>query len=114
MLWWPSAPEKLEVEYSVALPNGRREKKTSILLVNGFWGVVRHPQYIFEIGAALSWGLLTNPFLRHGQSLAYFAFLTVLLLHRATRDADKCKAKYGKGYDKYVRRVPYMVIPGVF
>lgn len=113
MLWWPTAPEALRVEYTVKKGEAL-EKKQSLLLVNGFWGVVRHPQYVFELGIALSWGLATNPFLRRGQSLLYFAFLTVLLFHRAHRDAIKCKAKYGDGYVDYVRRVPYMVIPGVF
>ena len=111
MLWWPSAPESLEVTYTVTLPSGKKETKKSILLVNGFWGIARHPQYIFELGVALSWGLCTNPFLRHGQSLLYFIFLTILLSHRAVRDAEKCQAKYGEGYAKYVKRVPYKMVP---
>jgi 7-dehydrocholesterol reductase len=113
MLWWPAPPEKLEVSYTVNI-GGKTVRKTNFLLVNGFWGVVRHPQYIFELLCALSWGLLTNPTLRCGQSLLYFIFLTILLCHRALRDAAKCKAKYGAGYSKYAERVKYMVIPYVF
>jgi 7-dehydrocholesterol reductase len=113
MLWWPVPPESLEVTYTVNI-NGKAQKKTNLFLVNGFWGVVRHPQYIFELGSALSWGLLTNPTLRYGQSLFYFVFLTVLLFHRALRDAAKCREKYGKDYVKYADRVKYMVIPYVF
>ena len=69
----------------------------------------------FNVGPHLrSWGLLTNPTLRYGQSLFYFLYLSVLLLHRALRDADKCRAKYGKDYAKYAERVKYLVIPYVF
>ena len=53
MLWWPMPPEKLEVEYTVNL-DGKTVKKSNLFLVNGFWGVVRHPQYVFELGVALS------------------------------------------------------------
>ena len=53
MLWWPMPPEKLEVEYTVNL-DGKTVKKSNLFLVNGFWGVVRPPQYVFELGVALS------------------------------------------------------------
>ena len=114
MLWWPTKPESLKVNYEVTLPNGKKQAKTSILLVNGFWGMVRHPQYIFELGIACSWGLLTNPTLRYGQSMLYFVFLTILLSHRALRDARKCSQKYGKGYEEYCARVPYLMVPYIY
>ncbi len=44
----------------------------------------------------------------------YAAFLTVLLIHRAQRDEEKCLDKYGEGYREYMRRVPYKIIPGVY
>lgn len=32
--------------------------------------------------------------------LFYPAFLTILLVHRALRDEEKCLAKYGADYEK--------------
>ena len=114
MLWWPTKPQQLKVHYEVTNPKGEKEPKTSILLINGFWGVVRHPQYIFELGVACTWGLLTNPSLRYGQSMIYWVYLTILLSHRALRDARKMKAKYGKEYDTYCEKVPYLMVPFVY
>ena len=33
-------------------------------------------------------------------------FLTILLVHRAHRDEQKCIAKYGAHYEKYMAMVP--------
>jgi 7-dehydrocholesterol reductase len=46
--------------------------------------------------------------------MIYFVFLTVLLFHRALRDQKRCLNKYGDGYAKYMKKVPYMVLPRVF
>jgi len=94
MLWFGKQPQYLTVEYTVPQPNGEKLVKKSMLLVDGFWGVLRHPQYIFELGIAFSWGLLSGISTRNGQSTLYFIFLTILLVHRAERDARKCKAKW--------------------
>ena len=44
----------------------------------------------------------------------YCSFLTVLLMHRAKRDEEKCLAKYGKYYEKYMDMVPYKIVPFVY
>lgn len=41
----------------------------------------------------------------------YFIYLTTLLLHRAYRDDTKCSEKYGKLWEEYCRRVPYVFVP---
>jgi delta14-sterol reductase len=41
-------------------------------------------------------------------------FLTILLIHRAKRDEEKCIAKYGDDYRKYMKLVPYKIIPGIY
>ena len=45
--------------------------------------------------------------------LFYPVFLTILLVHRAIRDEEKCLAKYGAGYEEYMRLVPYKIVPFV-
>ena len=61
----------------------------------------------------------------------YFFFLLILLVHRyrqvrsdntgnfsclfrTFRDEEKCRGKYGEGYEKYCQEVPYRMIPWVF
>ncbi len=62
--------------------------------------------------AALSW---TLPAVGYGIiPYGYFIFISILVVHRIWRDEEKCKAKYGKGYDEYCKRVPYRLIPFVF
>ena len=44
----------------------------------------------------------------------YAAFLTILLVHRAHRDEEKCLKKYGAYYEDYMARVKYRIVPGVY
>jgi len=85
-----------------------------LLLVSGWWGVARHAQYLFELTAAWSWGLLAGVGTHGALPLFYAAFLTVLLVHRAIRDEEKCSLKYGAAYAKYKAMVPYKIVPYVF
>jgi len=43
----------------------------------------------------------------------YVIFLTILLVHRAFRDDEKCSKKYGRHWEEYCKAVPYKIIPGV-
>ena len=36
-----------------------------------------------------------------------------MIIHRAVRDDARCAEKYGKDWDTYIRRVPYVFVPGV-
>ena len=123
MLWWPTPPRSIAVKYHLDVMHspfetrtlGEQQQKvmTSILLCNGFWGVVRHPQYVFELGIAVTWGLLGNPQENGPRVMIYPVFLSILLVHRAFRDRNKCRRKYGDGYLQYEMLVPYMIIPGI-
>lgn len=76
------------------------------------WGLARHLNYVFELMLALSWSL---PTLGHGVlPFVYFWFLLVLLVHRVFRDEEKCRNKYGAGWELYCNQVPYRMIPGIF
>lgn len=66
---------------------------------------------------AWSWGLLAGwPFSGNNglAPLFYPTFLTILLVHRAIRDEEKCLAKYGSGYEKYMELVPHKILPYVY
>lgn len=112
---WGKEPSYIQAEYTVVdRKTGIETKKTSLLLASGFWGVARHFQYLFELVAAWSWCLLSNPFKNGAIPLFYCVFLTWLLLDRAKRDSQKCHQKYGKFYEEYCRLVPYKILPGVY
>eukprot|EP00457_Paulinella_chromatophora_P004060 gb/GEZN01004070.1/.p1 GENE.gb/GEZN01004070.1/~~gb/GEZN01004070.1/.p1 ORF type:complete len:605 (-),score=84.65 gb/GEZN01004070.1/:179-1993(-) len=107
-------PVYVEAHYTVR-ENGVEVPKTSLLLADGFWGPARHFHYCFELMAAWSWCLLANPFKNGALPLFYGIFLTILLLHRAKRDEEKCARKYGADYtEKFCKLVPYLVVPYIY
>eukprot|EP00746_Dinoflagellata_sp_MGD_P001524 gnl/MRDRNA2_/MRDRNA2_102886_c0_seq1.p1 gnl/MRDRNA2_/MRDRNA2_102886_c0~~gnl/MRDRNA2_/MRDRNA2_102886_c0_seq1.p1 ORF type:complete len:523 (-),score=42.20 gnl/MRDRNA2_/MRDRNA2_102886_c0_seq1:109-1587(-) len=114
-LIWGQKPRSITARYVFENPKtGQREEKKTILLASGLWGMCRHPQYVFELMAAWSWGFLgaggwTCP---NGILPLFYAFyLTILLLHRMYRDEEKCFTKYGEDYVAYSKIVSYKLIP---
>jgi len=59
-----------------------------------------------EQGQARGWGMLFTYF--------YVVYFGVLLVHRERRDDEKCRKKYGKDWEKYCKRVPSRILPGVY
>jgi len=106
---WGKRAESVPVTYVTADGN----PKKSQLLISGWWGVSRKINYSFELAAAFLWSVEGGwqygvwPFL-------YFMFLSVLLIHRVFRDEEKCKNKYGKGWELYCSKVPRRLIPFLF
>ncbi|XP_071445360.1 delta(14)-sterol reductase TM7SF2 [Hetaerina americana] len=90
------------------IPTTRGKK----LLVTGWWGWLRHPNYLGDIIINWSW-VLTCGF----HSLLPFAaplFTMLALMYRAHRDGTRCHQRYNAAWDRYCARVPYRVIPGVY
>eukprot|EP00730_Choanoeca_flexa_P009044 TRINITY_DN12574_c4_g3_i13.p1 TRINITY_DN12574_c4_g3~~TRINITY_DN12574_c4_g3_i13.p1 ORF type:complete len:440 (+),score=75.27 TRINITY_DN12574_c4_g3_i13:144-1463(+) len=82
------------------------------LLVDGWYKYARKAQYLGDIIMALVWGLScgfisTTPYF-------YVTFFTLMILHRQSRDEERCAAKYGDYWRKYKERVPHLLVPGVF
>jgi 7-dehydrocholesterol reductase len=104
---WGKPPVLLVAHYTTE----RGEKKESLLLASGFWGLSRHFHYVPEILGAFFW---TVPAL-FDDVLPYFyvLFLCVLLTDRAFRDDNRCRAKYGADWDRYCEKVPYRIVPGL-
>jgi len=89
------------------LTNGK-----SKLLVDGWWGRMRHPNYVGDILIAISMSLpcgfnYIGPYL-------YPIYLTTLLIHRQMRDDNKCSKKYGALWQEYCKVVPYKLLPGIY
>ncbi len=83
------------------------------LLVNGFWGISRHVNYLGEIIMAIGIVLATGdasllwPWL-------YPIYYVALLFPRQADDNKRCAQKYGPLWDEYLKRVPYKIIPFIY
>lgn len=85
------------------------DKKQTILLASGWWGVARHFHYIPELAGTFFWSV--PALFENFSPYFYLSFLTVLLFDRAFRDDHRCLIKYGQDWKKYCELVPYKFIP---
>ncbi|ORX36826.1 putative C-14 sterol reductase [Kockovaella imperatae] len=87
-------------------------KRGTKLLTSGWWGRSRHPNYFGDWLIALGWCLPTG----FDTPITYFyvVFLVFLLTCRQMRDDEFCRKKYGDDWDKYIKLVPYKIIPYVY
>ena len=82
------------------------------LLVDGWWKYARKIHYTADIVMALSWGLICG--FDHFLPYFYVTFFVAMILHRAWRDHVRCRRKYGDDWQRYMEKVPWLFIPGVF
>jgi delta24(24(1))-sterol reductase len=80
-----------------------------ILFVDGWYGLARKVHYSCDMFFALSWALITG----FDSPLPWFypVFFAVMIGHRAMRDINKCKTKYGATWAEYEKQVPSLFIP---
>ncbi|THX54500.1 sterol reductase/lamin B receptor [Aureobasidium pullulans] len=79
------------------------------ILCDGWYGKARKIHYTCDLFFALSWGAITgfhSPF-----PWFYPFFFSCMIVHRAIRDIQKCRAKYGDAWMEYEKRVPWLFIP---
>lgn len=83
------------------------------LLVNGYWGLSRHINYLGEIGMATGIVLAVG---HPGQfwPWLYPLYYVALLVPRQFDDDKRCARKYGPLWEAYLRKVPYRIIPHIF
>ncbi|KAG8411090.1 C-24(28) sterol reductase [Metarhizium acridum] len=81
------------------------------ILVDGWFGIIRKPNYVPDMFFSFSWGLITgfkSPF-----PWFYSVFFMIMIIHRAMRDIERCRRKYGDAWKQYEKEVPYLFIPYV-
>jgi protein-S-isoprenylcysteine O-methyltransferase Ste14 len=83
------------------------------LLVNGFWGMSRHINYLGEIlmamGIALSVGYPGLLWV-----WLYPLYYIALLIPRQISDDKRCNSKYGDLWKLYTKKVKYRIIPYLY
>jgi len=104
---WGTDPFFIEAKYRTEAG----ETMTNLLLGSGWWGVARHFHYLPELAAAACWTIpvCTRAWLPY----FYVPYLALLLVDRAFRDDARCYSKYGKYWEQYCKKVPYMILPGL-
>jgi delta14-sterol reductase len=83
------------------------------LLVNGFWGLSRHINYLGEIGMATGIVLAVGyPYLPW--PWLYPLYYVALLVPRQMDDDKRCQLKYGALWEQYEKKVRYRIIPFIY
>ena len=87
-------------------------KRGTKLLISGWWGMARKINYTGDWLITLAWCLLCG----FKSPVPYFQaiYFLVLLVHRAQRDDQMCRDKYGDDWELYKHHVPYLFIPHVW
>jgi len=83
------------------------------LLVNGFWGVSRHINYLGETIQAVAIALAAGYF-GVWEVWLYPAYYVALFVSRQADDDRLCRAKYGELWDEYTARVRYRIVPRLY
>ncbi|PSR83902.1 ergosterol biosynthesis ERG4/ERG24 family-domain-containing protein [Coniella lustricola] len=96
---------------SVKNPHKIQTQTGDAILVDGWYGLARKVHYTCDTFFAICWGLITgfsSPF-----PWFYPVFFVGMIAHRAYRDIERCREKYGEAWKEYERQVPYLFIPYV-
>ncbi len=87
-------------------------KRGTKLLISGWWGMCRHPNYVGDLLMSLSWCLPCG----FSTIIPYFypIYFLVLLVHRQLRDEEHCQEKYGNDWNRYCNIVRWRLVPGIY
>lgn len=83
------------------------------LIISGYWGICRHPNYVGDWLMTTSWSALCGPL----HILPYFqsVYFAILLIHRQLRDEHQMQHKYGdEDWKRFCAQVKYRLIPYIY
>jgi len=105
-------PESPALAHLETLPTAGGKK----LLISGWWGLVRHPNYLGEILIQWSWVLPAVSTAGRVDLLIYYLpiFTTLMLLVRCSQQNERNKKKYGAAWDTYCAKVTANLIPKIY
>lgn len=105
-------PHSAAMKHLETLPTAGGRK----LLISGWWGLVRHPNYLGEILIQWSWVLPAVKLAGRSDLLVYYLpiFTTLVLLMRCRQQNQRNRKKYGHAWQTYCDRVPSNLIPKVY
>jgi len=103
-------PSSAKAEGILETTGGRK------LLISGWWGLVRHPNYLGEILIQWSWVLPAVGAAGKADLLVYYLpiFTTLCLLMRCRQQNDRNKKKHGTAWATYCEKVPSNLIPKIY
>ncbi|KAG9776748.1 C-24(28) sterol reductase [Exophiala dermatitidis] len=96
---------------SLENPRIIRTEDGGTILADGWFRYARKIHYTCDFFFALSWAAVTG--FRSPFPWFYPVFFCCMIIHRAWRDIERCRRKYGKAWMEYERQVPYLFIPYV-
>ncbi|PHH80947.1 hypothetical protein CDD80_5157 [Ophiocordyceps camponoti-rufipedis] len=105
---WGQEARFLEAKYRTA--DGKTHR--TVLLCSGWWGVVRHANYVGSL--LYTWAACLACGTTHLFPYTEAIVVTLTVLHRCFRDEARCREKYGQTWDEYCQRVRWRMLPGVF
>jgi len=82
------------------------------LLVDGWWGMARHVNYLGDLLVGMAFCLPCG--FEHGIPYFFIVYFAILLIHRDIRDGHECEKKYGKDWKRYTELVAWRIIPYVY
>lgn len=105
-------PNSAAMRHLETLPTAGGRK----LLISGWWGLVRHPNYLGEILIQWSWVLPAACTAGRVDLLVYYLpiFTTLVLLVRCRQQNARNRKKYGHAWQTYCERVPANLVPKVY
>jgi 7-dehydrocholesterol reductase len=105
---WGAPPKMITCHYTTQDGSTRESR----LLLSGWWGLARHMNYTGDLILSCAYSLACGT--SYLFPWFYFAFLSILLIHRCLRDEDRCQKKYGQQWQEYCNLVPYRLIPKIW
>jgi len=86
------------------------------LIVSGWWGLVRHPNYLGELLIQWSWVLPAVSTLGRTDLVPYYlpVVTTLMLVIRSVQINKRNKKKYGEAWNEYSGKVRANIVPLVF
>lgn len=82
------------------------------LLCGGWWGALRHPNYVGDI--LMMWSMASVCGLSHWVPYVFPVLHLMVLIHRTFRVETRCKNLYSSTWDRYTQIVKHRLIPRVF